>query len=156
MSGIMVVVVARSHCRSPGSIPRSSKIFSPLWIAPEIILECEGSMPSSPFHGWLPVGEVKLFCTTLKPWFKFLLRSEVGWDRVGCCLQEWRGKGEILEWSRCCSPIWSNKQVESAGTVVEGYVGGLLRLDGKRGWCFVSKYVGEQHSVCKWDLGIGS
>ena len=41
----MVVVVARSHCRSPGSIPQSSKIFSPLWIAPAIIPGCERSIP---------------------------------------------------------------------------------------------------------------
>ena len=35
------------------------------------------------------------------------------------------------------SPIWSKKQVESAGTVVQGYVGALLRLGGKPGWYFV-------------------
>ena len=32
------------------------------------------------------------------------------------------------------SHIWSKKQVESAWTVVQGYVGGLLRLSGEPGW----------------------
>ena len=45
---------------------------------------------------------------------------------LGICLQDWRGVGEILGRRRCCSPIWSKKQVESVGTVVQGYVGGLL------------------------------
>ena len=37
-------------------------------------------------------------------------------------------EGQILGWSRCCLPIWSKKQIESAGTVVQSYVGGLLQL----------------------------
>ena len=41
------------------------------------------------------------------------------------------GGGEILGGSRPCLPIWSKKQVESAGTVVQGYVGGLLRQGGE-------------------------
>ena len=38
--------------------------------------------------------------------------------------------GEILGSSRRFSLIWSKKRVESTGTVVQGYVGGLLRLGG--------------------------
>ena len=65
------------------------------------------------------------------------------------------GGGEILGLNRRCLPTWSKKQVESTGTVVQGYVGGLLRLGGKPGWCFVSKPIGEQLCV-KGDLGVGS
>ena len=57
--------------------------------------------------------------------------------------------------SRRFSPICSKKRVESAGTVVQGYVGGLLRLGGEPGWGFVSKCAGEQLCV-KGDLGVGS
>ena len=35
--------------------------------------------------------------------------------------------------SKRFSPIWSKKQVESVWTVVQGYVGGLLRLSGEPG-----------------------
>ena len=52
-----------------------------------------------------------------------------------------------------CSPIWSKKQ--SAGTVVQGYVGGLLRLVGEPGWCFVSKFLAEWLCV-KGDMGVSS
>ena len=41
------------------------------------------------------------------------------------------------------------------GTVVQGYVDGLLLLGGEPGWYFVSKSVGEQLCV-KEDLGVGS
>ena len=41
------------------------------------------------------------------------------------------------------------------GTVVQGYVGGLLQLGGKPGWCFVPKFIGERICV-KGDLGVGS
>ena len=41
------------------------------------------------------------------------------------------------------------------GTVVQSFVGGLLRLGGKPGWCFVLKSVGERLCV-KEDLGVGS
>ena len=53
------------------------------------------------------------------------------------------GGGEILGWGRRCPPIWSKKQVDSAGTLVQGYVGGLLWLGGEPGCCFVSKSVGQ-------------
>ena len=155
MSGSKVFVVASSQHGCPDSIPRWSKIFSSLWICLLIILECEGSIPPSGFHGWVPVGEGKLFCTTLPSLrYKSLLSSEVGRDSVGYCLQEWKG-GEILGWSRCWSPVWSKKQVESTVTVVQGYVGGLLRLVVEPGWCFVSTFVGERLYV-KEVLGVGS
>ena len=51
--------------------------------------------------------------------------------------------------------IWSNKQVESVGTVGQGYVGGLLRVGGEPERCFVSKSVGERLCV-KGDMGVGS
>ena len=41
------------------------------------------------------------------------------------------------------------------GTVVQGYVGGLLWLGGQPGWCFVLKSVAEQLYV-KGDLSVGS
>ena len=46
-------------------------------------------------------------------------------------------------------------QVESAGTVVQDYADGLLRLGGEPGWCFVSKSIGEWLCL-KGDLGVGS
>ena len=57
--------MASSHLGRPSSISQWGKIFSPLWIALAIIQESEGSIPPSGFHGWLPVGEVKLFYKTL-------------------------------------------------------------------------------------------
>ena len=45
MLGSMVVLLASFRHGSPGSIPQSSKIFSPLWIAPAIIPGCERSIP---------------------------------------------------------------------------------------------------------------
>ena len=41
------------------------------------------------------------------------------------------------------------------GIVVQGFVGGLLRLGGEPGWCFVLKSIGEPLFVKK-DLGVGS
>ena len=45
-----------------------------------------------------------------------------------------------------CLPIWSKEQVGSLGSVGQGYVGRLLRLRGKPGWCTKFKTVGER--VC--------
>ena len=72
MAGSMMVVMANSHYEIPFRFldgveyfPSWGRIFFSLWIAPSIIPECEGRIPPYDFHRWLPVGEVKLFCTTL-------------------------------------------------------------------------------------------
>ena len=51
-----------------------------------------------------------------------------GIDGVFGFMCAWKKRREILGSSRHCSPIWSKKQVGSAGTVVQVVVGGLLRL----------------------------
>ena len=60
------------------------------------------------------------------------------------------GEGGLRHWGEVGAV-----QVESAGTVVQDYVDGLLRLGGEPGWCFVSKSIGEWLCV-KGDLGVGS
>ena len=78
----------------------------------------------------------------------------IGRDRIGHYLQEWRGE---IYWVEVGTVHLSGqrKKVESAGTVVQGYVGGLLRLGGEPGSCFASKSVGERLCV-KEHLGVGS
>ena len=70
MSGSMAAVLASSYHWRPGLISPWGKIFSPSWIAPAVIPEREENIQPFNFHGWVPVGEVKLFCTTLssKKW----------------------------------------------------------------------------------------
>ena len=88
--------MASSHCGIPSSTPRWSRIFSLLWIGLAISPECEGSIPPSGFYGRLPVKKVKLACTALSSQrCESLLRSDVGRDRVGYYLQEWKWQ-EIL------------------------------------------------------------
>ena len=47
----MVVVVASFHSESLGLIPQWREMFSPLWTAVVIILECETSILPPGFHG---------------------------------------------------------------------------------------------------------
>ena len=87
MSGSMAAVLASSHHWRPGLISPWGKIFSPSWIAPAVIPEREGNIQPFSFHGWVPWVKWSYFAR------RCLQRSEVGWDRVGCCLQEWKGGG---------------------------------------------------------------
>ena len=87
-------MVGSSHHGNPGSIFQWSQIFSPVWIVPAEIPECEGSIPPFGFHWRLPMGERKLFCMTLL--YKDVGFSEVDRERVGYCLQKWKRVGEIL------------------------------------------------------------
>ena len=159
MLGSIVVVVASSHHRILGLILRWRRIFSPF-------MDCSGYNP----RVWGDHSTIRFSWVTDCGWSEAILHNAVfittwvpvkkwGWLGSGWVLSarvKERGVGgETLGWSRCCSPIWSKKQVESEGTVVQGYVDGLLQLGGEPGWCFVSKSIGEWLCV-KGDLGVGS
>ena len=52
------------------------------------------------------MGELKLLCTTLPSQrCESLLRSEIDWDRIGHCLQEWKEGGGIL-----LGPVYQSDQ----------------------------------------------
>ena len=145
----VVEVLTTSHQWSPGSIPGWGKIFS---------MDCSGYNSgvlrehSSIRFSWVTAcgwSETILHDTAfITMWVSFKKWGWPGWllsakmEGVGWRGGEW---GEIFGWSWRCSPIWSKKQVERAGTVVQGYVGGLLGLGGEPGLYFVKR-----------DLGVGS